>query len=377
MRDSNSPEKTHPVFHSYFSSLKDPRRTGKGHFYYPLDEILFLVITAVLCGADGWVSISLFGKSKKDWLRQYLPYKNGIPSHDVLGKVFAMLDPIEFNACFVDWVNSISELTQGEVVAIDGKTICGSANKPQGRSAFHLVSAYAAGNRLCLAQECVSEKSNEITAIPALLDMLAIQHCVVTLDAMGCQQEIAQKILDRKADYILMVKDNQPGLKEQVEKVFAIQSPAHSHQDLDMGHGRIEKRECEVINNLEFLDDQEKWPALQSIVRIKSERHNKQTGQTSHETRYYISSLKENAAKFNRKIRQHWAIENNLHWTLDVIFKEDDLLMKKGNSPIIFSMINKMALAMLEKEKSTKMSKPSKRLKAALEDEYRSFILKA
>lgn len=376
MRDSNSPPKDFPAFHTYFGSLRDPRRTTKGHFYYPLDEILLLVISAALCGADSWVSISLFGKSKKEWLRQYLPYKNGIPSHDVLGKVFALIDPKEFNECFTNWIASLSTLTQGEVIAIDGKSLRGSASKAQDRSPFHLVSAYAAGNKLCLAQQCVSEKSNEITAIPALLDVLDIQNCVVTIDAMGCQRDIAQKILDRKADYILMVKDNQEGLKEQVEKVFTIQAPSHSQEHLDMGHGRIEKRICDVIDKLEFLDDREKWPGLRSIVRIKSERQNKQTGQTSNEARYYISSLKENATKFNHKIRQHWAIENNLHWTLDVIFKEDTLLMKKGNSPIIFSMVNKMALAMLEKEKSTKMSKPSKRLKAALEDEYRSFILK-
>lgn len=377
MRDSkNLPLQKNQIFHTHFDLLKDPRRTTKGNFYFPLEEILFLVISGALCGADGWVSIHLFGTSKLEWLRQFFPYQNGIPSHDVLGKLFALLDPVLFNECFMNWVNSISVISQGEVIAIDGKSLCGSANKALGRSPFHLVSAYAVQNRLCLGQQCVSEKSNEITAIPALLDVLAIQGCVITIDAMGCQREIAQKIINLKADYILMVKDNQKNLKQQVEKIFSIQTPLHSHQQMDIGHGRIEKRACDVISNLEFLDDRHKWAQLQSIVRIKSERHNKQTGQNSEETRYYISSLKENAGQFNHKVRQHWAIENNLHWALDVIFKEDASLMKKGNSAINFSIVNKMALAMLEREKSTKMSKPSKRLKAALDDDYRNLILK-
>jgi len=374
MRSSNFQRDSNPVFHTSFSSLPDPRRTTKGHFQYPLDEILFLVISAVLCGAEGWVSVNTFGKSRLSWLRHYLPYKNGIPSHDVLGKVFALIDPVEFNKCFMLWINSLSELTAGEVVAIDGKTLCGSAS--QGRTAFHLVSAYATQNRLCLAQQCVNEKSNEITAIPVLLDMLSIQSCVVTVDAMGCQPDIAQKILDKKADYILMVKDNQKSLKQQIEKVFTLEKPSHSHRQTDMGHGRVEKRECDVIGKLAFLDDRSRWPGLQSIVRIKSERAEKKTGKMTQETRHYISSLSGDAAQFNTKIRQHWAIENNLHWSLDVLFNEDALLMKSGNSAVNFSIVNKMALALLDKEKSTKMSKRSKRLTAALDDDYRSLVLK-
>ncbi len=374
MRSSNSLRDSHSVFNTSFSSLPDPRRTTKGHFKYPLDEILFLVISAVVSGADGWCPIQVFGNTKLDWLRQYLPYANGIPSHDVLGKVFALIDPIEFNRCFMLWINSLSNLTDGEVIAIDGKTLCGSAS--QGRTAFHMVSAYATQNRLCLAQQCVGEKSNEITAIPVLLDMLAIESCVVTIDAMGCQQDIAQKILDKKADYILMVKDNQKGLKQQIEKVFSLEKPSPSHRQTDMGHGRVEKRECDLINELRFLDGRSHWPGLQSIVRIRSERAEKKTAKITQETRYYISSLRGDAAQFNAKIRQHWTIENNLHWSLDVLFNEDDLLMKSGNSAVNFSIFNKMALALLDKEKSTKMSKRSKRLTAALDDEYRSLVLK-
>lgn len=374
MRSSNFLRDSNSAFSSSFSTLSDPRRTTKGHFKYPLDEILFLVISAVLSGADGWVSINTFGKRKLGWLRQYLPYENGIPSHDMLGKVFALIDPVEFNRCFARWVNSISTLTTGQVIAIDGKTLCGSASGD--RPAFHLVSAYAAQNRLCLAQQCVAEKSNEITAIPVLLDMLAIQSCVVTIDAMGCQREIAQKILDKQADYILMVKSNQKGLKEQIEKVFTIEKPSSSNLHADMGHGRTEKRECDVIEKLNFLDERSHWPGLKSIVRIKSERTEKKTGKITTETRYYISSMKQDAAQFNAKIRLHWTVENNLHWSLDVLFNEDALLMKQGNSAINFSIINKMALALLDKEKSTKMSKPSKRLTAAIDDDYRSLVIK-
>lgn len=374
MRNSKPLQKKFPAFHHFFGSLKDPRRTNKGHFCYPLDEILFLVITAVISGASDWVTISIFGRSKLEWLRQYMPYKNGTASHDVLGKVFALLDRDQFNKCFVEWVNSISDLTKGEVVSIDGKTICGSSS--EGKPAFHLVAAYAAGNKLCLGQQCVSEKSNEITAIPKLLEMLDIQGCVVTIDAMGCQREVAKKIQSKKADYILMVKGNQKELKQQVEKVFTIQEPEYSDQQVDLGHGRTEKRTCEVINQLSFLDERDNWPGLSSIIRITSERHIKKTGKSTQEVRYYISSLDEQATELNDKIRQHWAIENNLHWTLDVIFDEDASLKKKGNSAINFSLINKMAIALLEKEKSTKMSKPSKRMRAALDDQYRDLIIK-
>lgn len=338
MPNSLDTQKKFPLFSPYFSSLKDPRRTRKGHFFYPLDEILFLCISAVISGADSWTSIHLFGKAKVEWLRQYFPYERGIPSHDVLGKVFAALDPGEFSKCFTDWVNSIAELSQGEVVAIDGKSICKSGDKEKGKSALHVVSAYAVENRLCLGQEVVDEKSNEITAIPKLLDLLAIKGCIVSIDAMGCQKEIAKKIVSRESDYLLMVKDNQKGLKEQIEKVFSITGKTDVNQENDLGHGRIEKRVCQVTDELQFLDGKDEWEALRSIVRIKSERINKQTGECSKETRYYISSLPAKASIINKAVRQHWAIENNLHWTLDVIFKEDDALKKKGNSALNYKL---------------------------------------
>jgi predicted transposase YbfD/YdcC len=366
--------KNFPVFHEYFTTLEEPRRTNKGRFFYPLEEILFLSISAVVSGSDSWTTICTFGQIKLDWLRKFYPYKNGIPSHDVLGKLFARLDHKEFAKCFSRWVNSLSELTKGEVVAVDGKTLRGSGDGALGKSPLHVVSAYASGNRVCLGQEAVSEKSNEITAIPELLKVLDIKGCTVTIDAMGCQKKIAKQVLDNKADYLLMVKDNQKGLKEQVEHLFTITAGVKDTQ-YDVGHGRVETRVCEVIDDLRFMDGTSEWHGLKSIARIQSERYNKKTGQTSRQARYYISSLPADAAFINNAVRQHWAIENNLHWSLDVIFKEDESLKKKGNSALNYGLMAKMALVLIEKETTPKLSKPSKRYRAALDDDFRTKIL--
>ncbi len=364
-----------PNFNTYFESLSDPRRTNKGNFFYPLHEILFLTISAVISGAEGWTMIQEFGNTKLDWLRRFFPYKKGVPSHDVLGRLFSNLDHKEFTECFSNWINSISTFTNGEVIAIDGKTIRKSNNRNKSKAALHVVSAYASVNRLCIGQEVVDEKSNEIIAIPKLLRILEINGCIVTIDAMGCQKQIARDILRKKADYLLMVKGNQPGLKEQVEKLFQNGEISDTHTNEDSGHGRIETRTCEVITNLIFLDDKSQWDGLKSIARITSQRCDKALDKTSTETRYYISSLHGNAEQINNAIRQHWTVENNLHWSLDVLFKEDASLKKKGNSAINYNIILKLALAMLEKEKSRKLSKPAKRLTAALNDKYRERIL--
>lgn len=366
--------KNFPVFHEYFTTLEEPRRTSKGRFFYPLEEILFLSISAVVSGSDSWTTICLFGEIKLDWLRKFYPFKYGIPSHDVLGKVFARLDDKEFAKCFSNWVNSISELTKGEVVAVDGKTIRRSGDGSLGKSPLHVVSAYASGNRVCLGQEAVSEKSNEITAIPELLKVLDIKGCTVTIDAMGCQKKIAKQVLDSGADYILMVKDNQKELKEQVERLF-ITTAAVRDTQYDVGHGRAETRVCEVIDDLRFLDVSEEWDGLKSVVKVQSERCDKKTGKTSHQDRYYISSLPVDAKYINNAVRRHWAIENNLHWSLDVIFKEDESLKKKGNSALNYGLMAKMALVLIEKETTPKMSKPQKRYRAAMDDDFRAKIL--
>lgn len=342
---------------------------------HPLDEILFLVIAAVISGADGWTSIEEFGKTKLYWLRNFLPYKNGIPSHDVLGNLFARLSSKEFTTCFTNWVNSISDLSDNEVVAIDGKTVRNSNNDADSKSAIHLVSAYATQNRLCLGQQAVHEKSNEITAIPKLLETLALKGCIVTIDAMGCQKKIASAIIKAKADYVLMVKNNQKNLRIQIEQSFEEKKISATHSSNDFGHGRIETRTCCVIDDLSLLTKREDWKTIKSIVRIKSHRIIKKTREESTQIRYYISSLKADAEKSNRAVRSHWGVENNLHWNLDVIFGEDASLKKKGNSPMNFNIITKIALAKIEREKSIKMSKNLKRLKAALDDKYRTKIL--
>lgn len=371
-------DKTHNnLFISYFDKMNDPRRTDKGNHKYPLNEILLLVISAVISGANGWTSIELFGKAKLTWLQQFFPYEEGIPSDDVLGKLFARLNAKEFTDCFTQWVNSIADLNDSEVVPIDGKTIRNSNDDSSCKSAIHLVSAYASENRVCLGQEAVSEKSNEITAIPKLLNMLTIKGCIVTIDAMGCQKKIAEKIIEKNADYILMVKDNQKNLRIQIEEIFKTQESQSTNTTNDFGHGRIETRTCSVIDHISLLDKRKEWNGLKSIVRITSERIIKKTQKRSIEQRYYITSLNPDSEKINNAVRKHWSVENNLHWNLDVVFNEDASLKKKGDSPINFNTITKIALALIEREKSSKMSKNSKRLKAALDDKYRMKILKS
>ena len=370
-------QNTNNLFIRHFENVNDPRRTTKGNYYYPLEEILFLVISAVISGANGWTSIELFGKAKLEWLRQFFPYEHEIPSHDILGGLFSRLDSKEFTKCFSNWVNSVANLTDKEVIAIDGKTIRNSKDDTSSKSAIHLVSAYASDNRISLGQEAVLEKSNEITAIPKLLKTLTIKGCIVTIDAMGCQKKIAKEIIAVEADYILMVKDNQKKIRIQIEDSFKTKKSCTSNTTNDFGHGRIETRACDVIDDLSLLENKSDWKNIKSIVRITSVRIDKKTQKESVEQRYYITSLEANASKLNKAIRSHWSVENNLHWNLDVIFKEDASLKKKGDSPINFNIITKIALALIEREKSTKMSKNSKRLKAALDDKYRTKILKS
>ena len=372
---ATGPNTQSSLFEDSFSTLQDPRRLIKGNIMYPINEILFLTISAVVSGSMAWTSIETFGEMKLDWLRKFYPYNNGIPSHDAISDLFSALSPSAFGSCFMKWVNSISQISEGEIVAIDGKTIRGAASSGNKKYPLHIVSAYAAHNRLCLGQEAVGEKSNEITAIPRLLDLLSLKGCIVTIDAMGCQKEIAQKIVDKGADYVLMVKDNQAELKEQVEKMFRLGNGVTSDSNVDAGHGRVETRVCNTTQDLTFFDTKEQWPHIKSVVQIKSERMFKKTGETSTETRYYISTLPANAKHLNDSIRTHWAIENNLHWSLDVIFGEDGQLKRNGYSAQNFNIISKIALGLLEKECTVKNTKPNKRLMAALNDNYREMVL--
>lgn len=375
MTFSKNSKKTCPVFQNSFSNLTDPRRTTKGNYYYPLDEVLFLTISGVISGMDNWTAICNFGKLKLDWLRIYFPFENGIPSHDVLGDIFAKIEANKFSKCFTDWINTLSTITKGEVVAIDGKTARKSNDKNTGKRALHIVSAYATENRICLGQYCVDEKSNEITAIPKLLELIVVKDCIITIDAMGCQKDIAKKIIKKDADYVLMVKDNQKILKQDIENTFVTSTPIQRSKKEDMGHGRIETRICEMTEDLTLIKNKNGWKGLKSVVKISSHRIDKHSGKSTEETRHYISSLPANADHLNDVIRKHWRIENNLHWVLDVVFKEDQSLKKKGNSALNFNIITKMALSLIDKDSSNKKSKIIKRQSAALDDNYRAKLI--
>ncbi len=376
MTNSKRAVKTCPVFKKNFSNLPDPRRTNKGNYFYPLEEILFLTISAIISGMDNWTAISNFGALKTDWLKNYFPFKNGIPSHDVLGKVFAQIDANKFSECFSNWINELSQITKGEVIAIDGKTICRSNDKNLNKRPFHVVSAYATENRVCLGQQCVDEKSNEITAIPKLLELLVVKDCIITIDAMGCQKKIVKKIREKEADYVLMVKGNQKTLKNDIAAIFDTNKNIEYSKKQDIGHGRIETRICEATEGIASIKGKSDWKGIRSVVKISSERIDKHSKNSSTETRYYISSLPADPIHLNEVVRKHWKVENNLHWVLDVVFKEDQSLKKKGQSALNFNIMTKAALALIEQENSMKKSKVIKRQSAALDDNYRAKTLK-
>jgi predicted transposase YbfD/YdcC len=351
----------------YFAELRDPRvERNREHL---LEEVLLIAIAAVLSGAESWNDIADYGKAKLLWLKTFLALPAGIPSHDTFNRVFAALDPEELEKGFVAWVGSIAKLTAGEVVAIDGKALCGT-REPGTKAIVHMVSAWAEGNGLVLGQRKVDEKSNEITAIPKLLDALALSGTVVTIDAMGCQRSIAAKIVEKKADYILAVKENQGGLLNGIRDSFRMLEADAVQEEIDCGHGRIESRRCSVLADLSLVEKAVEWPSLQGLVRIEAERHHKATGKTERETRFYITSLKPDAARLNRAIRQHWGIENKLHWVLDVGFGEDLSRKRAGHSAQNFSLLNRIALNILKQDKSSKRGIKGKRLNAAWDRPY-------
>lgn len=361
------------LFLELISQLKDHRRINKGNIRHTLPEIFFLTLAGVVSGCNTWESIVEFGNLKLDWFRKYFPYCYGIPSHDTLGLFFSAFERKAFAEFFMEFTKKLAQ-KDSRVVAIDGKTVRGVASE-FGKSPLHIVSAFCKNNMLTLCQEKVNDKSNEITAIPALIELLDLKNCVVTIDAMGCQKIIAEKIINKKGDYILQVKDNQKDLKEQIEKLFIKQTPKNQSVELDTGHGRMEKRVCKVIDDLRFLDGKEEWKAVKTIVAIESEIYQKKSQVKSESIRYYISSTEANSKQMAQDIREHWSIENNLHWNLDVIFKEDLQLKRKGDSTENFNMIIKLGLGLLDAEKTKNKSKPIKRLIASIDDSYREKIL--
>lgn len=358
-----------------FSQLPDPRSDHTK--LYPLGTIVFLTISAVVSGVETWTEIEEFGKDKLDWLKRYVSCPDDrIPSHDTLGDFFKRLDPESFSTCFVNWMGQVCGLSEGELVAIDGKRVRGSYDRWDGKSAIHIVSAWASSNSVTLAQVKVDEKSNEITAIPQLLDALELNGAIVSIDAMGCQRDIARQIKEAGADYILGLKGNQGELRDQVEAHFRYARIDSHHTDVTKDHGRIEERTCRVITDLSMLDEADNWPGMASVAQVVSSRIEVLSGHTSKETRYYISSKPASAEAFNGYIRAHWGIENKLHWVLDVLFNEDGCRVRKGYADENFSIIRKIALNLLSLEQTPKLSKKIKQQKAMRKDTFREMVLK-
>jgi predicted transposase YbfD/YdcC len=357
----------------HFSEIEDPRieRTKR----HKLIDILTIAILAVICGADSWVGMESFGQAKQTWLERILALPNGIPSHDTFARVFARLNPEQFQACFLTWVRSLVRLSDGEVIAIDGKTLRQSYNRADDKAAIHMLSAWATANRLVLGQRKVDAKSNEITAIPQLIRLLELEGCIVTIDAMGCQKQIAKQIIERNADYVLALKDNQSNLFADVQQIFAhaesrnFADIEHTFdQTVDKGHGRVEIRRCWTLGQVEYLVDADKWEKFTSIGMIQAQR--RLEGKVERETRYYISSLTSDAARLSQAVRSHWFVENALHWVLDLAFVEDACRVRKDFAPENLAVVRHIALNLLSQETSLKLGVKNKRLRAGWDEDY-------
>jgi len=364
----------------HFSSLPDPRRETANQRHKFID-ILVIAICGIICGAEGGTAIEKFGKAKEEWLRSFLELPNGIPSHDTFTDVFAKLSPRKFEACFISWVESISELFDGEIVAVDGKTLRRSHDKSYGKKAIHMVSAWATENSLVLGQIKTDDKSNEITAIPELLKSLKLKGCLVTIDAMGCQKKIADVIVEQEADYLLAVKDNQPSLHQAIQNYFSDANEANFEgynidyaETHNKGHGRIEERRCWVgYDALPRIDNSQNWKALETIVMVESKRT--VDGKTTIEHRYYISSSDSTASKLLSASRSHWGIENSLHWRLDIAFREDESRIRKGYGAENFAILRHLALNLLKKEETAKVGIENRRLMAGWDNSYLEKVL--
>ena len=352
---------------------------------HDLIDILFSAICAVLCGAEDCVAMADFARGRLPWLRHFVPMRGGAPSHDTFSRVFALLNPAPLHECFIAWTQTIQNITQGEVIALDGKTVRHSFDTATNKAAIHMVSAWGALNGLVLGQVKVDSKSNEITAIPQLLKMLDIKGCIVTIDAMGTQKQIAAQIREQQADYVLAVKDNQPTLFADVQAFFErmhqdrfldaeaepIFHTRHTTRDAD--HGRIETRTCIASDILDQIPSASAWPALQSVVQLTSERI--VSGKTSLETRYYITSLPADAKSILAAVRSHWRVENSLHWVLDVTFDEDQSRNRLGNGPENLSTLRHIALNLCKSNTTRKASVNRKRNMAAWEPDFLTELL--
>jgi predicted transposase YbfD/YdcC len=372
----------------HFRPIEDPRQSGK--VWYPLDEMLLLCLLGVLAGAESWVEIAEFGKAKLDFLRRFRPFENGTPSHDQLGDLFAVLDADQFQSCFIAWVASLTSCRRRasgtklgpDIVAIDGKTLRRAYQQGGAKAPIHMISAWSSQQRLVLGQAKVAEKSNEITAIPDLLDLLTLKGATVTIDAMGCQKEIAKKIKDKEADYVLALKGNQGTLSEDVELFFTEQkarkfrdTTISRHQTLEKSHGRIETRTYTAIGDIAWLEERHDWAGLCSIIMVESVREII-GGKTESETRFYISSLGADAERQGEAIRSHWGVENSHHWVMDMVFRDDECRIRKANAPANFATIKHIAGNLMRRAAGKKSMRVKRRL-AAWDDAYLASLIAA
>jgi len=370
------------TFLKHFNSISDPRiERCKKH---ELTDILLLAISAVLSAAEGWEDIEDFEHLKLDWLKRYGAFNPGIPKHDTIARVICRLKANEIERAFQSWISSLIETTGADIIAIDGKTARRSFTTKDRKSALHTVSAWSCQHQLVLGQSAVDSKTNEITAIPELLSMLDIEHSIITLDAMGCQQEIAKQIIQQKADYILALKGNHSGMKNELEAWWhkseregLTQRNYDEHTDINAGHGRIETRTCQqLLMDKCWLAKGYQWSGLKSMLKITAEVHDKSAGTDTVETRWYISSLGLNAEQALNAVRSHWQVES-MHWMLDMTFREDESRIRKKQGPLVFNVMRKIAMALFKQDKSKSASLARKKKMAGLDDDYRSTLLES
>jgi predicted transposase YbfD/YdcC len=368
-----------------FAEIEDPRHPR--NTLYPIEEILLLAICGAIGGADDFVSIAEFGEAKLGWLRGLLPFEHGVPSHDTLTRVFGQIEPSEFGRCFRAWTRRVEEKTNGQVVAIDGKTLRGSRDRASGEGPLHLVEAWATGQELMLGQKRSEDGAGEIATIPRLLEVLTLEGCIVTVDAMGCQPDVAEAITEAGADYVLRLKDNQKDLRTDVERLFKARLDIDvepGHTDVDGGHGRVETRRCWAIDVAgKGLVDEGRWPGLQSIALVETERFVAEPesesgpaeGETETERRYLISSLEADAEKILEASRQHWQIENGLHWVLDVAFKEDHSQVRAQNAAENLALVRRLVASVVKEDQKVDAGTKNKRKRAGRDDAYREHLL--